>query len=109
MSILLSLTALSYFYYSLAAVSVIGFFASFLFYMAISSGITYMQKRKLAMVDIEKIFIKLDGTRIVSAGYDKKDLKFRKSPTTTSMIMMPKVFSIIWGIVFLFSVTKMVL
>ncbi len=99
------------FYEFLIMISFLGMVSSWLFWIALSNGIDYMQTRKQAVVDIERILLKLKGVRIVSTHYDEgiKNKRLKKSPTTNVMKNIPLIMLIIWTIIFIVAVTRVIL
>jgi len=87
----------------LLVISLLGMLSSWLFSIALSSGIDYLQTRKQAVVDVERILIKNKGVRIVSTHYNEgiKNKQLRKSPTTKVMKNIPLIMLIVWFMVFL--------
>ncbi len=88
-----------WFIYSILAVSLFGALSAFLFQVAISNGVEYMQRRKQAVVEVERILKHLGGIDIVSSYATPADKRFRRSPTTGVMKLIPKLIVGIWIIV----------
>lgn len=78
-------------------ISVFGIVASLLFKITISIGVDYMLKRKSTVFDLEKIIIKLNGTRVVYSAIDK----YVKSPSSYIMKTLPMVVTLMWCLVFI--------
>lgn len=94
----------------LLAISFLGMLSSWLFRIALSSGIDYLQTRKQAVVDVERILIKEKGVRIVSTHYNEgiKNKQLRKSPTTKVMKNIPLIMLIVWSLVFLATAIRVI-
>jgi len=99
------------FYKYLMVISFLGLVSSFLFRIALSSGVDYLQARKQAVVDVERILLKLKGVRIVSTHYDEglKNKQLKKSPTTKVMKNIPFVMLILWTLVFSVATARVIL
>ncbi len=93
---------------ALLAISFVGIIYSYLFRIALNSGIDYMLARKRAVVEVEQILIKLRGVKIVSTHYNKgtKNRRLRKSPTSRVMKNIPLIMLIFWSAVFLYALVK---
>lgn len=91
----------------LAIVSIVGIALSLLFYVALDSGVSYMQERKNSVVALEKELIKMSGVNVVTANPTK--VKLKRAPTTKVMKAIP-LFSLgIWILIFLSSVILLIL
>ncbi len=82
--------------------SFLGMVSSFLFRIALGSGIDYMHARKQAVVDIENVLHQLKGIRVVSRYYDEefKNKRLKKSPTTKVMKNIPVILFALWALIF---------
>ena len=99
------------FYEFLIAISFLGMVSSWLFWIALNNGIDYMQTRKQAVVDIERILLKLKGVRIVSTHYNEgiRNKRLKNSPTTKVMKNIPLIMLIVWATVFTVAITRVIL
>lgn len=86
----------------LAIVSIVGIALSLLFYIALNSGISYMQERKKSVVALEKILISMSGMNVVTANPTK--MKLKRAPTTKAMKMIPLCSLGIWMLIFIASI-----
>ncbi|WEK55887.1 MAG: GNAT family N-acetyltransferase [Candidatus Cohnella colombiensis] len=91
----------TFFLYFLSVISGVGILASYMFNIAISNGVIYLQRRKQSVVDIEKILVHMGGYKVVSVNYDQLEKHYKRSPTTNVMKMIPKGIGIIWCCVLL--------
>ncbi len=94
---------------SICILSLMGSLVSGLFYIAISNGINYMQRRKQSVIDIEQILIGLNGVKVVSSNFDRNDRAFRISSTTKVMRLIPITLGILWVLAFLSSIVIMII
>jgi predicted GNAT superfamily acetyltransferase len=86
----------------LAIVSIVGIALSLLFYIALNSGVSYMQERKKSVVALEKILINMSGMNVVTANPTKIYLK--RAPATKVMKMIPLCSLGIWMLIFMASI-----
>lgn len=82
-------------YMTLAFVSVLGIFSSYLFYKTVSSGMDYMHHRKESVIELENLLEKMGGLRIVGKGAEL-DQRLSKSLTSLVMRRMPFLIMVIW-------------
>jgi len=90
----------------LAVVSIVGIALSLLFYIALNSGVSYMQERKKSVVALEKILINMSGMNVVTANPTKIYLK--RAPTTKVMKMIPLCSLGIWMLIFMASIVFLI-
>lgn len=84
-------------------ICLVGLLISAAFGVAIWYGILYLQKRKEAVVTIEKILIADGGTYVVSTPEEKK-VHLHISPTTWMLRLVPVLLALVWGVLFIFNV-----
>mgnify|MGYP007128608706 CR=1 FL=1 len=86
--------------------SIVGIALSLLFYIALNSGVSYMQERKKSVVALEKILINMSGMNVVTANPTKIYLK--RAPTTKVMKMIPLCSLGIWMLIFMASIVFLI-
>lgn len=84
------------FYIFLLVTSILGIVSTLMFQVTINNGVEYLQRRKITVVDIEKILMQLGGVDIVSVNFNHLDKRFKQSPTTMVMKLIPKIITFIW-------------
>jgi len=85
--------------------SIFGITANILFYIAIKSGILYLQNRKEQTATIERIIKNMGGVEIVGSK-QRDDKRFIRSNTITVMSIIPIVLIIIWVLLMSFILCK---
>lgn len=82
--------------YSIMIVSVLGIVSSTLFSIAITSGVRYMNDRKGTVMDIEKLLVSKNGTKVVLPRLSAHTSLLKKSPTSKVMVYIPRLIFAVW-------------
>ena len=87
--------------YSILIVSILGILSASLFSVTIHSGVTYMMERKKKVMEIEKLMIRKNATRVVLPSVSSQSMLMTKSPTGQVMICLPRLILAVWCLAFL--------
>ena len=86
--------------YSILIVSILGILSASLFSVTIHSGVTYMMERKKKVMEIEKLMIRKNATRVVLPSVSSQSMLMTKSPTGQVMIWLPRLILAVWCLAF---------